>query len=1024
MAIAAHPSQKWHVIFPPSFVRLTACGGAANGRPFRRLLLAAGVCLLAAICCRAPGQQAGAASDQTPESTPATEQILSSYEGQNVSSIEIAGRPDLNRSQFASVFAQQARQPFAKAKVDQTAAALKAAGKFTDVRVEAEPEPDGVRVLFVLEPAVYFGIFEFPGAERFNYSQLIQIANYSAQTPFSAADVEDDRQKLVTFFRQGGYFQADVQPEVKVDAAHGVANILFHAKLGRRANFGTVDLEGGPVSGDAQLKSRLTTLLARLHGAAIREGKPYHRSALNRAARYLQSTLAKQGFLGAQVKLAGAEYHADTNRADIHFTIQTGDKTHVQIAGAHLWVHTQKTLLPVYQGVGVDEETVTEGQQALSSYFQAKGFFDVKVDPQFDKGPDGDTIVYRITKEKKYKVTSVSVGGNTHLPDSRLKPSVTVTEKHWFSPGKYSDQLVRSSVKNLKAVYASEGFSSVQVAPAVARKDGNVQVSFRVTEGPRDIVNSLTIKGARTFPQSKFAPDGLKVAAGEPYSQLHVEADRASIVAHYLEAGYLNASFRETATEVSKQEPHRINVVYHIDEGPQVATGELVTLGREHTQQRLIDEDASSLKTGAPLTETELLTAGSKLYDHTGVFDWAEVDPRREITTQTNEDVLLKVHEAKRNEFTYSLGFEVIERGGSIPSGTVTVPGLPPIGVPTSFTADETTFYGPRGTVQYTRNNLRGKGESLELTAFAGRLDQRGNVYYIDPNFRWSPWRATVSASIERNEENPIFSSQIELGSVQLQRALDKAKKDILFARYSFSKTDLTRVLIPMLVPEEDQHVRLSTLAVNLTRDTRDNALDEHKGMLDSIEADFNTTKLGSSVDFAKLTAQAAYYKEKFHRIVWANSIRIGLASPFNGSFVPLSEEFFSGGGNTLRGFPLDGAGPQRKVEVCPNGTTGCNVFITVPSGGKELLIVNAEARIPLPLKNGLTVVPFYDGGNVFTAVGFGGFSSAYPYSNNVGLGLRYSTPVGPIRVDLGRNLNPIDGIKATNYFISIGQAF
>ena len=1024
MAIAAHPSQKWHVIFPPSFVRLRACGGAANGRPFRRLLLAAGVCLLAAACCRALGQQAAAAADQTPESTPATEQILSSYEGQNVSSIEIAGRPDLNRSQFAAVFAQQARQPFAKAKVDQTAAALKAAGKFTDVRVEAEPEPDGVRVLFVLEPAVYFGIFEFPGAERFNYSQLIQIANYSAQTPFSAADVEDDRQKLVTFFRQGGYFQADVQPEVTVDAAHGVANILFHAKLGRRANFGTVDLEGGPVSGDAQLKSRLTTLLARLHGAAIREGKPYHRSALNRAARYLQSTLAKQGFLGAQVKLAGAEYHADTNRADIHFTIQTGDKTHVQIAGAHLWVHTQKTLLPVYQGVGVDEETVTEGQQALSSYFQAKGFFDVKVDPQFDKGPDGDTIVYRITKEKKYKVTSVSVGGNTHLPESRLKPSVAVTEKHWFSPGKYSDQLVRSSVKNLKAVYASEGFSSVQVAPAVARKDGNVQVSFRVTEGPRDIVNSLTIKGARTFPQSKFAPDGLKVAAGEPYSQLHVEADRASIVAHYLEAGYLNASFRETATEVSKQEPHRINVVYHIDEGPQVATGELVTLGREHTQQRLIDEDASSLKTGAPLTETELLTAGSKLYDHTGVFDWAEVDPRREITTQTNEDVLLKVHEAKRNEFTYSLGFEVIERGGSIPSGTVTVPGLPPIGVPTSFTADETTFYGPRGTVQYTRNNLRGKGESLELTAFAGRLDQRGNVYYIDPNFRWSPWRATVSASIERNEENPIFSSQIELGSVQLQRALDKAKKDILFARYSFSKTDLTRVLIPMLVPEEDQHVRLSTLAVNLTRDTRDNALDEHKGMLDSIEADFNTTKLGSSVDFAKLTAQAAYYKEKFHRIVWANSIRIGLASPFNGSFVPLSEEFFSGGGNTLRGFPLDGAGPQRKVEVCPNGTTGCNVFITVPSGGKELLIVNAEARIPLPLKNGLTVVPFYDGGNVFTAVGFGGFSSAYPYSNNVGLGLRYSTPVGPIRVDLGRNLNPIDGIKATNYFISIGQAF
>ena len=74
-----------------------------------------------------------------------------------------------------------------------------------------------------------------------------------------------------------------------------------------------------------------------------------------------------------------------------------------------------------------------------------------------------------------------------------------------------------------------------------------------------------------------------------------------------------------------------------------------MTLGREHTQQRLIDQDVASIQPGRPLTETELLTAESKLYDHTGVFDWAEVDPKRQITTQTKEDVLVKVHEAKRN---------------------------------------------------------------------------------------------------------------------------------------------------------------------------------------------------------------------------------------------------------------------------------------------------------------------------------------------------------------------------------------
>jgi outer membrane protein assembly factor BamA len=352
----------------------------------------------------------------------------------------------------------------------------------------------------------------------------------------------------------------------------------------------------------------------------------------------------------------------------------------------------------------------------------------------------------------------------------------------------------------------------------------------------------------------------------------------------------------------------------------------------------------------------------------------------------------------------------------------VAVPGLPPVGLPANFTTSQQTFYGPRGSFQYTRNNVNGNGDSISFTAFAGRLDQRGAAYFIQPNFLWSHWRATTSVSGERNEENPVYSSQQELGSFQVQRPLDKAKATTLSFRYSFSKTDLTRIVIPDLVLLEDQHVRLSTLAANLTRDTRDNVLDEHKGIVRSIELDFNPAKLGSSVSFVKMTGQAAFYKTIAHNIVLANSVRIGLAQPFANSRVPISEAFFTGGGNTLRGFPLDGAGPQRQVKVCSSGTSTDCSFIQVPSGGNELLLINSEARIPLPFKKGLSLVPFYDGGNVFPIVGFHDFTSLY--SNNIGLGLRYSTPVGPVRIDLGRNLNPLPGVQATQYFISIGQAF
>ena len=792
--------------------------------------------------------------------------------------------------------------------------------------------------------------------------------------------------------------------------------------LNRRAKFGSVAIADTTPEEAAKMTRSLQGVGARVRGAAIRPGKNYRRATLTNAQKYLQKRLEKQNRLAAQVKLAGAAYIAETNRADIQFDVQTGPTIHVQVKGAHLWSWTRKSLLPVYQGVGVDPELVQEGRQALVSYFQNKGFFDVNVDSEFHKHDAVDTIVYVITKGKKHKVTAVSVAGNSQLKTPDLTALITVKKSHMFSPGNYSEQLVRASAKNLTALYQSEGFSSAQVSPSVSRSDGNVRVTFRVTEGPRDIVSSLQIEGADTFPEAKFAPDGLKLAAGKPYSQKFVQADRASIVAHYLQAGYLTSSFRQTATVVSKKDPHHINVVYHIYEGPQVYTHDVVTLGRAQTQQRLIDQDVATIVPNHPLTETQLLTAESQLYSHTGVFDWAEVDPRRQITTQTSEDVLIKVHEARRNQITYGFGFEVVNRGGSVPSGTVAIPGLPPVGLPSNFTTNQTTYYGPRGSFQYTHNNIRGKGESLSVTGFAGRLDQRGGVYYIDPYFRWSKWGSTTSALVEHDEENPIYSAQIENGSYQLQRFLDKKKVDVFFVRYSFSQTDLTRIEIPELVPPQDQHVRLSTIAANFTHDTRDNPLDAHKGTLETVELDFNPTKLGSSVNFARLTGQLAHYRPLPHKIVWANSMRIGLAQPFANSAVPLSQAFFTGGGNTLRGFPLDGAGPQRQVQVCSSGSSTDCSYIQVPSGGNELLLLNSEARIPLPIKQGLGLAVFYDGGNVFPLVGFHDFTSLY--TNNVGLGLRYATPVGPVRIDIGHNLNPVPGIKSTQYFVSIGQAF
>src|SRR5215467_13727336 len=205
-----------------------------------------------------------------------------------------------------------------------------------------------------------------------------------------------------------------------------------------------------------------------------------------------------------------------------------------------------------------------------------------------------------------------------------------------------------------------------------------------------------------------------------------------------------------------------------IEEGPQVFAAVVAPVGQDHTKVSTIKTNAD-IKAGKPLSETSLLQAESQLLG-LGVFDWASVDTREPVTTQSNAEVLLKVHESKRNTIAYGFGFEVTNRGGKVPSGTVALPGLPPVGLPSNFVTSEQTFWGPRGSIAYTRTNLFGRAQTLNLNGFAGRLDQRASGSWLDPSFWNSIWTTTATVSIERNSENPLFTARQGQGVLQFQR--------------------------------------------------------------------------------------------------------------------------------------------------------------------------------------------------------------------------------------------------------------
>jgi outer membrane protein insertion porin family len=939
------------------------------------------------------------------------------YEGQKVSSVELAGRPDVNTGEILPLVTQRSDEPFSTAKIEESVAALKRLNTVQDVQVELRPEPQGVRVMLILQPAVYFGVYRFPGAKQFSYTRLLQVSNYASQEPYSEVDVTTAQTNLLTFLRQNGYFEAAVQPEIQTDKANGLANIDFHITLNRQAKVGGIQFTGTTTAEAQQLAGTLRSFWARIRRSSLREGGDYSLRRLQKAADYLRKHLAHDHHLAAQVRLVGANYDPQTNRADITFHVDAGPVVHVKVEGAHLWSWTRHSLLPVYQQSGISPESIEEGRQNLLSRYRGKGFFDAQVTTDVNENDGEETILYQIDKGPRKKITDVAFTGNAHFGKTELDQHVLVKRANLFSHGKYDEK----SVRLLEAFYQSKGFNEVTVTPEFTTHGSDVVVTFAINEGPQDVVESLQVRGNTSFSLAAFAPAGLELHTGAPYAQKSIDDDRNTIMSHYLDQGYLSATFHASAQAVPGN-PHEFRVIYDISEGPQVHTDNVVILGNIRSTPTLIGRQTTTLEPGHALTERELLASESKLYK-TGVFDWAEVNPRRQITSQTKEDVVVKVHEAHRHTFRYGFGYEVVNRGGNVPPGAVALPGLPPVGLPSTFMTNQETISGPRVNFSYTRNNVNGKAATLTFGGLAGPLDRRLSFTFTDPHFRWSSWTANYTASGEYSKEYPTYTSRQALAGFQLQRSLNAKNTQSLILQYAFSETALSQLLIPELIPPEDQHTRLSTLSATYIRDTRDNALNAHKGMYGSAELDLNPSILGSSANFGEFFGQTAFYHDVHSGIIWANNLRLGFLVPTRNSRIPVSSRFYTGGGSTLRGFPLNGAGPQRTVLACgnPSDPSSCGL-LQVPVGGVQLFIVNSELRIPVPLKKNFGFVVFYDGGNVYDPITFRNLFQSY--TNSAGFGIRYSTPVGPIRLDFGHNLSPIPGIKATQIFLTLGQAF
>ena len=946
------------------------------------------------------------------------------FEGQEVSSVAIAAGPAVDIDAMRALIKQQAGKPLSSDDIRDSVAALQSTQQFSQVQVSLDPEQAGLRVLFILQPADYIGTIDFPGTgTRFPYTELLQTVNIPEQTPYFADLATEGKNRLLNYLHKQGFFVAEVEAQIQRDEPHRIVNLSFRCTLKQQAKVRKIEFNGISEAQSKDLRAALKGVWPRLKHVSLKSGQKYSEPRVQKSIAFMRDHMRSDTQLAPAIRLAAANYDAASNQVDVVFDVAPGPHVAVRVVGVHVSKRTIRKLVPIYEEGSVDQDLIDEGQRNLRSYFQAKGYFDVTVDSHVDKSNGAVNVAYEVSRGGKHEVKGIYFDGNDNFSDKQLKPLVSVKKGVFFLHGSYSEQLVSKSVAALTGFYKDRGFEKVSVHPKVEDFEPEVDVTFEIAEGPQDKVAVLQLVGNKT--QTLAALDSkhrLHLKPGQPYSPKLQEDDRSQLLAAYLDLGYLNASVTSSATPV-QDEPQKINVTYTIDEGPQASISNVVLIGQKHTKPAYIGKiTGSSIKPGQLMSEGKFLQAESDLYG-LGVFDWASVKALRPIADQTSDEVLIKTHESPLNTMDIGGGLEVIPRDGNVPVNAVVVPGIPPISLGNKFTVSQKSYIGPRFTFDFARHDIRGVAETATIGTVLSRLDQRVFFTFTDPHFLNTSWSSLFSASGERTTENPIYTADEGLASFQVEKALNKKHTKNVIARYSFQRIDLYNIIIPNLVLPQDQHVRLSTFDGEYIRDTRDKPLDAHHGIYQTADFGITSKAIGASANFVRFLGQSAFYLPVKPWLVWANNFRLGLAKAYSGSDVPLSQRFFTGGADSLRGFPINGAGPQRPVPVCANPADASTcTLISVPVGGNMLFIFNSEARFPLPVYHSLGGAIFYDGGNVYSSINLREFADGFTHS--VGGGLRYDTPVGPVRFDVGYRITSIPGVRSAQYFVTLGQSF
>ncbi len=910
--------------------------------------------------------------------------------------------------------------------VRESVAHLASLDRFENVVVHADADGEHVALTYELTPVHLIEVVEFagmPGAAGLDRGRLrrdFEDRFGPAPPRETAAEIA---QLVLEALRVRGYLGARVTPRVETRHDPDLAQLTLQIEPGDRARLRAIAVEESSGVPRGALLDRLD----------IRPGDPYQPEEMSARIEAYLNDRRRAGHYEARVSLEARFEDAD-RLVDLSLSASDGPRIRVRFAGDPVPSGNLDDLVPVTRENAADQDLLEDSTIRIEEHLRGLGYRDATAPYTIQEAAGERLITFTVRRGARYRVAAVEIAGNVTVPLEELRPLVRLRPGQPFDPA-----LLDADASAVQDLYRVRGFAAATVRAAMDSAAGAPPVSgetavavlMLITENVQTIVGDVTIDGLATVSETELLP-AVSLAPGRPFVLSQMAIDRDALEQSLRSRGYQRASV--AAEPRLSADGTRADVVFQVREGPRIRVDDVLIVGNRRTRIETIAREVT-LAPGDPLDGTALLESQRRLAA-LGLFR------RVRITALAHDDedardLLVSVEEAPATTVGYGGGIE----GGQ---QTTTEPG---------GTAGERLEIAPRAFFEIGRRNLFGKNRSVSLfTRISLRSDEQeskaarfGFVEYRvlgtfrEPRVFGSLADAFLSTTIEQ-QRRPSFNFARRAFSAEIARAFGSA-----FAAsgtYQIQRTELfdqadteDARLIDRLFPQ----VRLSSFATSVVRDRRDDQLGPTRGHYASANLQLAARRVGSEVGFVRsfLTGQWFRRLPGDLRAVIATSARLGLAHGFprgvarldadgapsvgpDGQPVvdvvedlPASERFFAGGDTTVRGFALDQLGSP--------GTLDADGF---PLGGNAVAIFNAELR--LPLFGGLGVVGFLDAGNVFARTSdldLGELRGA------VGFGVRYASPVGPIRLDLGfktdrRQLASGRREGLTALHISLGQAF